>query len=96
MEKRRRREEGSGKGFRLVGPNVPNTKQRITCHHRSALFFLMAATLNASEFVEACKEFVAKYSAHESTPELELLRESYSGWTLVEHPVSMDEITEYG
>ena len=56
----------------------------------------MAATLNASEFVEACKEFVAKYSTHESAHKLDLLRESYSGWTLVEHPVGIDEIIEYG
>jgi hypothetical protein len=52
----------------------------------------MAATLNALEFVEACKEFVAKYSTNESTRELELLRESYSEWTLVEHSVGTDEI----
>jgi len=56
----------------------------------------MAATLNALEFVEACKEFVDKYSTHESTHELELVRESYSGWTLVEHPVGVDEIIEHG
>lgn len=56
----------------------------------------MAATLNALEFVEACKEFVAKYSTHETTHEFELVREAYSGWTLVEHPVGVDEIIEYG
>jgi len=58
----------------------------------------MAATLNALEFVEACKEFVIKYSRREargSTPELSILREYYAGWTLVEHPVSIHQMSVY-
>ena len=54
----------------------------------------MAATLNALEFVEACKEFVGKYSkqeAHGSTPELSILQECNAGWTLIEHPVGTNK-----
>ena len=59
----------------------------------------MAATLNELEFVEACKEFVDKYSkreAHGSTPELSIVHESNAGWTLIEHPVGIDKTIVYG
>jgi hypothetical protein len=59
----------------------------------------MSPALSALEFVEACKEFVAKYSTREAyrfTSELSILRESYAGWTLMEHPVGIDETIIYG
>lgn len=86
-ERWRGRKEGKVLGLVYQTPNNVSP---------AAAIGLMAATLNALEFVEACKELVAKYSrgeTHKPSPELTILYESYAGWTLVEHPVGIDEVT---
>ena len=87
-ERKKRRERFLGLVYQTPNSTSPATATRP-----------MAATLNALEFVEACKEFMDKYSkreAHGSTPELSILRESNAGWTLIEHSVSIDKIVVYG